>query len=54
MHMSAVIVMGPNQAEVCSIALRRQSVWASVFVELISYAAYPFILHRIPVSWYNG
>lgn len=35
---SAVIVMSSNQAEVCRIAMGRQSNWASVFVELTSYA----------------
>jgi len=31
-------VIGSNQAEVCSIAMGRQSDWASVFVTLTSYA----------------
>ena len=35
---SAETVMSLNQADVCSIAMGRQSSWASVFVELTSYA----------------
>ena len=35
---SAVMVMGSQQAEVCSIVMGRQSNWASVFVQLTSYA----------------
>ncbi len=38
MHLSAVIVLGPNQAEECRIAMGRQSAWGSVLVELVSYA----------------